>query len=375
VEKDVLDIAISELRSCYGDVGIFAGLRQFKDYWARDSFFASYGALAVKDYDIVHKNLNLFLRHQDKHGQIPLRIGVTAPGVVLAYVGIRTRRRPIYSIDKSKDRPTDQNSLFIIVAREYVRITKDTSFVTQNIRQLEKAMEWNFGQDIDGDLLVEESCYCNWADSVKKSGKVLYTNVCHCHALKCLSELLHMVQDNNSSYYHDLYIKVKKKINSIFWNSEHYMDWIDGDIQYNFFSSDGNFLAVIWDVADRHQAIKIEEAANIFGIGKTPSECVHPSYPRKLIAPEIRLIGISDYHNGMSWIWLGAIQALAMHKLGMNKEAKALMKKIARMVVKYDGVYEVYENDGRPVKRFLYKAEKPLAWSCGLFIYASNEIL
>ncbi len=44
------------------------------------------------------------------------------------------------------------------------------------------------------------------------------------------------------------------------------------------------------------------------------------------------------------------------------------------IIVKYNGVYEVYEKDGTPLKRIFYRSEHPFAWSAGLFLYAS-EIL
>ena len=38
-------------------------------------------------------------------------------------------------------------------------------------------------------------------------------------------------------------------------------------------------------------------------------------------------------------------------------------------------VYEVYEESGVPVKRFLYKSEYPFAWSAGMYVYAYNKII
>jgi len=51
------DIAVKNLRQCYSDQGILAGLKHFDDYWARDSLYACWGALKLKDYEIVKRRL------------------------------------------------------------------------------------------------------------------------------------------------------------------------------------------------------------------------------------------------------------------------------------------------------------------------------
>lgn len=376
VVKQAFDIAKKELRDCYGEQGIYAGLHQFKDHWARDSFFASYGALAIKDYKIVKENLLHFLNNRGKDNQIPLRIGKTAVGIALSYFGIRSvdfTRLPIFTSDKSHGKPLDQNSLFIISAYEYVKNSKDGKFLMDNILDFEKIILWNFTHA--DDLLIEEKYYCNWADSVKKRGKVLYTNVCHCHALNSMGKLFLLAKDKKKSKkYLNIHAKVKKKINELFWSGEHYLDWIDQDITYNYFSTDGNILAILWDIADNAKSKHIEEASHIFDINDVPSQCVHPNYPINLISVQIRMLGLKDYHNGLSWIWLGCINALAKQKLGMKQEAKEILERIAGLIIKYNGVYEIYEKTGKPVRRWIYKAEQPFAWSSGLFVYATKSI-
>ncbi len=370
------NLALDNLRSLYGKEGIFAGARHFKDYWSWDSYYASFGCLAAGDHDIVKSNLSLHMSHMNKHGQLPLRIGATTNGIVLAYFGITPKKRvPIYTIDKSKFPPVTQNSLFIVAFLEYIMKTNDLEYLKNNIQKVEKILLWNFINDKDNDLLVEENEYCNWADSIKKKGKVLYTNVCHCHALNCMSDLFKIAGDKKKqAYYLEKHNEVKGKINELFWSGEHYIDWIDEGRHYNYFSTDGNILAILWDVADKEKAIRIEEASHIFDINDVPSACVHPFYPMKLVSPELRLIGLGDYHNGVSWLWLGCINALAKDKIGMKKEAVEILNKMSDIIIKENGVYEIYENNRSPVNRLIYKAEYPFAWSSGLFVYAIKKI-
>lgn len=362
---DAYDIAVRDLRACYGQEGIFAGLHHFKDYWARDALFACLGSLKLEDYDIVEKNLQLFIDNINKKGQVPLRIGRNIVGIVLK----KKKRYPLYSFDFNNKTTLDQNSLLIILSYEYYKKTGDKIFLSKNLDLLKKIMDWNFLNDKDDDLLIEEEGLSNWADSVRKKGKVLYTNVCHCHALKCMYEL------SKTKTYLDKYEKVKKKINELFWSGEHYIDWIDEKKQYNYFSTDGNILAVLWDIADKEKSNHIEEASHVFEVHDVPSECVHPRYPKKHISLPLKLIGLGDYHNGLSWMWLGCISAVAKKKVRREKDAKELIKKIEQIILKHNSVYEVYDNKGNPVKRLFYKSEFPFAWSAGLFVYAYNKIM
>ena len=102
---------------------------------------------------------------------------------------------------------------------------------------------------------------------------------------------------------------------------------------YNYFSTDGNALAIIFEIANNEKSKHIEEAAHIFEIHDVPSKCVHPNYPTKFISPLLKLIGLGDYHNGISWLWLGCISALSQNKAGKEKNAKILIKKISTIFI------------------------------------------
>jgi glycogen debranching enzyme len=376
--SEALAIATKNLRSCYGEEGIYAGLHHFKDYWARDSFFASLGALSLKDHSIVKKNLSLFLSNTSYLYQLPLRIGRSDFGIALTLFGIdlKEKKEPRYHFFSKGFVPVDQNSLFIITFHEYIKKTVDLKFLSENIEVIEKIMDWNFLKDKDNDLLIEENGFCSWADSINKQGKVLYSNVCHAHALLCLSELFKILKDKTrSEKYRRLHIEVKKRINELFWSGEHYIDWIDGDKINNYFSTDGNILSIIWDVADKIKAKHIEEYSQVFDLHDVPSQVVHPNYPKRLVSTQVKLIWLSDYHNGVSWLFLGALSALAKNKIGLRKEALVILEKMADTIIKHGGVYEIYEKTGNPVNRLFYKSEVPFAWSSGLFAYAVKEIL
>ncbi|NTV23919.1 MAG: hypothetical protein HGA85_06135, partial [Nanoarchaeota archaeon] len=328
-------IAAENLRSLYGEKGIFAGASHFNDYWSWDSFYASLGSLALGDFDIARKNLDLFISGMKNDGQIPLRIGTTTLGIILSYIGFKQAKRfPVYNNDKSLSPPVIQNSLFLIAFHEYILAANDNAYLKKNISKVEDILSWNFAKDRDSDLLIEEDEYCNWADSIKKKGKVLYTNICHSYANKCVSDLYSMLGDmDKKRHYLSLHKKINKKIDDLFWNGKYYIDWIDREKKHEYFSTDGNFLAIFWDIADRKKAVRIVKASYGFTKKGVPGRCVHPPYPDSLVSPALRLIGLGDYHNGVSWIWLGAVCAIAKNRLGMKKEAHDIMEQLASLII------------------------------------------
>lgn len=384
---EAFKIAKSTLRACYGEKGIFAGLHQFKDYWARDSFFASFGALALKDYLIIKKNLILFLKYIKKDGQLPLRIGKTSLEILYSYIFNKYdgKRKPIYYIDKGKKKPIDQNSLFIISFYNYIMKIKDLYFLKNNIKKIDEIIEWLFYQDLDNDYLIEEDEYCNWADSVKKKGKVLYSNVCFCYSLKCVSELYELLKDKTKkNYYLEKYNKTKKRINEVFWQGDYYLDWVyqnKNDLKtYDYFSADGNYLAILWDISDEEKSKKILDYSHILD----PCKASFPDYNNNLISTQLKLIGLNKYHS-LHWLWIGCFKAMAYKKLKMNNEAKEILNYIADLILKYNGIYEIYDYDknknqkDKLVKKLipfngLYRSEMPFAWSAGIYIYALKYI-
>lgn len=367
--KKALDIAKKDLRACYYKEGIVAGISHFDDYWARDAFYASLGALEIKDYDIVKKNLLLFIKHQKENGQIPLRYGYNALAIFFKLIGLKMqfKKHAIYRTDNIISVPTDQNSLFVIVFHEYVKKTKDKEFAKKHFSAVNNAILWNLS--MCENLLIKENYYANWADTHKKRGKVLYTNVLHCKALESFSELCRLLGKTEYKKYLNLHKEVNQRINKLFWKKDYYIDWI-GKKKHDYFSTDGNVLAIVFGIANQKQAQKIESFIDKHQINKVPSLTNYPKYPNKMINPVLRILGMKDYQNGMSWQWLGCMNIISKHKSGQTKQAKELQKKISKIIVKYNGVYEVFERSGKPVNRRFYKSEQPFAWGAGLFVYA-----
>ncbi|MBR9676178.1 hypothetical protein GOV05_04160 [Candidatus Woesearchaeota archaeon] len=375
VYDKAFDVAEKSLRACYDKQGIMAGRRHFDDYWARDSFFSIWGALELEDYDVVKDNLELFIKHQKMNGQLPMRIGTTHIGQTLKFVGVRIDKTvPIYYQDKLFSYPQDQNSLFIIAFKKYVEKTKDYAYLKHNFELLQNILGWYEYQKKKG--LIYGKKYATWQDSIKKKGYTLYNNVLYYQALTCMDFLAHKL-DYKKDYARRAK-DFKDKLNDFFWKEHHYVDWVDDEhIRHDYFSTDGNTLAVLFGIADKQKAKKISQYILKNDLLKPfGARTNHPKYDPKQVFFWFKPLGLSDYqNNGALWVWLGVLCIFTLHIAGYKKEALHELQKISEVLAKHDLVYEVYSQNSRPLKRFFYKSEAPFAWSSAFFILAYKTLI
>jgi glycogen debranching enzyme len=364
-------IAKTTLRQNYDQNGITAGATHFNDLWARDSLFASMGALALVDYEIVRNNLSTLLRNRSEQGQIPLRVGNI--DFLRAYFGLRSRRGASYHEDKLGNTPVDSNSLLIIIAARYATASGDYSFIKKQYTALKQVMEWNFTCDTNNDGILEEQPYCGWADSLKKDEQVLYTNVLHFAALTGFAEIAKQCgYMRDAERFLTAAERLQKAIDERFWNGEFYIDYLDSPKQY--FAIEGNALAILFGLASGDRARRIQQTMIKFGLNDNfcpPTN--HPRYLLREVFLPFYFMNLHKYHNGFTWLWVGCVDAIAKAKAGQHDVAIESIEKIAHKIIEYNGVYEVY-NNGVPVRQLLYKSEKSFAWSAGLFVFACKEL-
>lgn len=357
------NVAVKCLRKCYTEKGIMAGTTHYSNYWSGDGFFASFGACALGDFQIVKKEINLFLSKQRDDGMLPLRIG--QENMLLGFAGFKMNDgTPVYREDKAGHTPMFQNSLLIMAACNYIRKSGDKTFARQILPKLEKTIAWYQPRG----HLLEEKPYSTWADAVKKQGRVLYTNVLFCRALYDMHLLSAML--GKKSDFFERYEETKRAINRHFWSGKYYYDWIDKEKE-KYFPVPENMLAVLLGIADHSRSESIIEEAEDMDAGFTVWN-VRPKYKRKHRSPFLEIAGMADYQDGLLWLWPGCLYALALKKL--MRDPVPIMERISRKINEYGTVYEIYNPDGTPVKRRLYTTEKDFAWSSGMFVYAFNEI-
>lgn len=344
--QQAINTAIKCLRSNYSKFGILAGKDHFNDLWTRDACFACFGALKLKDFDIVKTTLTTILKYQRSDGLLPFRVGDYNILLKLLGINLKKKIKPRYVDDKRRNEVKDSNSLTIILTNEYVKKSKDIDFAKRFYPKLKKALDY-YKND-----LIKELPYGNWCDSVPKKGKVLYTNILFWKAILALDELGRKIKHTEGL---DLKADIiKDKINKTFWNGIYFND-TDHD---SIFATCGNLLSIMFGLASNSQKkmiLKYLERHCLAGF------TVKSSYPKYKSASLIdSLGGMGDYHN-LRWLWIGCLYSL------FNKD---MINKISNKINRYEMVYEVYDKSGKPINRLFYKSEVNFSWSAGLFIYA-----
>lgn len=369
--KGALEIATRDLVTCLLPVGIVNGTHHFTDLWARDSFFASFGVNRIGRSKFTEVTLELFLSHQKPDGLLPYRI-LRSPTTFLKYLG----RPRYYQTPRSSFRSRqsggvipDGGLMAIIAAEEYIRYTGDTKFLKTVYPSLTASITWYLNKFRGG--LIHEWFLCEWADSVLKTGRVLYTNVLYYKALVSMHELtkLYGTNTDTTGFLHRAK-KIKALINQTFWNGTYFADWVDYK-PHQIFSAHANLLAIWFGVPTKEQALSILKHAKEHCWQMFTMDTNYPYYPAWRIPIWNYFVGMGDYHNrGCLWLQPGILYAVCLNQLGLREKAWKILHSIAGQIVKHNGVHEVYERDGKPVNRFFYRAEYPFAWSAGLFVYA-----
>ncbi|MDD5162628.1 MAG: GH116 family glycosyl hydrolase [Candidatus ainarchaeum sp.] len=355
--EEAFSIAAKCLQKCYSEKGILAGSVFLKEYRARDSFFACFGAMELGDFEIAKKNLELFFGQQGPKGILPLFFD--------------KKLKPSYKMIVGK--PIDATALGIIAFTEYVDKTKDLDFARQNFGSLKKAVDWLVSRDKDKDFLVEETVLGNWAESVLKYGTVLYSNACFFKAIDSFERLCILLKQKElAETASKTAISIKRKINEEFWTGAFYADWIFIQ-KHDYFAADGNLLAAWWEIADEEQGQMIANKIKQHQLNKWPLQTNYPAYPFWRLP--LVLMPLQEYHihNGFSWLWLGCLNAIVLDKIGWKKEARQEIRKISEIIIENKCVHD-FLFEGKPVNSLFLKSEPNSAWAAGMFVKAVKEI-
>ncbi len=356
---------------------IHAGYRNFSESWARDFGFAAYGLLALKQYVPVKETLEAFLWHQTRAGQLPIKLHSlnVFTRFMHSYLG---REQPTEALLRPKylsahGAPSlDGQALLVIATLAYTEETGDLAFLQKHWQELRAAMAWleNYRKDAERDPLLHQGAFADWADSVARRGRVLYTNIVY---WKALSEMAiaaaRLDLQQEAVHYFVRAENVLRAINRYFWRAD--LGYFITSEELTQLSSDGNLLAIAWGLAKREQAdsiLKVMEEAQM--AEPVPTRVAYPSYPRRLIAPENIVGGMASYHTNAAWLWLGAWHVIALANTAHLEKAQNLMSRILRVIAQDRQVNEVYAPNGKPLASLWYKPEAPLTWNAGMVIYA-----
>lgn len=352
-----------------------AGLRNFREPWARDFGFASFGLIELKEFQATRDGLEVFLINQQPSGQFPVKVHSTS--VLDRYLhSLFKREQPTHAPIKPKyitahnTISLDGNALLVIAALNYANRSGDYDFAKDHWAALKQAIIWLEAHALEADGLLHQAPFADWADSIARRGCVLYTNILYWKALQDLAEFASLYgQTEDQAYFTKKAELLKISINDYFWRED--LGYYVTNQIFDNLSSSGNLLAVAWDFTTTEQAHSILDKMQEFDMANpVPTQVVHRAYPKKFIAIENRLGGLADYHTSNAWLWLGAWHIIALARMERLAEAQTLLARIARVIIRDGAVHEVYTLNGHHLSTFWYTSEAPLTWSAGMVVHA-----
>ena len=73
-------------------------------------------------------------------------------------------------------------------------------------------------------------------------------------------------------------------------------------------------------------------------------------------------------------LWWQPTTAYVAALISLNKKEEAIkqLKIMSNQIIKYNGVYECYSREGKPLKKLSYKSEHPFAWSSGMYLWCAD---
>jgi glycogen debranching enzyme len=355
---------------------LHAGYRNFRESWARDFGFASFGLNAVEQNDVVRDTLEAFFWHQRPDGQLPVKLH-SMNVMTRFFHSLFEREQPTQKILEPKYKSAhgsaslDGQALLVIATLQYGKDAGDTEFLREYWQSIKQAVKW-LSIHRKGDRLLQQEAYADWADSIARTGCVLYTNVVYWKALMEMSvAAARLDYEHEATQFADEAEAVFQEIDKRLWRPD--LGYFATSDKLDNLSSDGNLLAIAWGLATSDQAQSILDVMEEARMAEpVPTRVAVPSYPRQLIAVENRLAGLPNYHTDSSWLWLGAWHLIALTRVGRMEEAGRLMERIVDVVVRDRQVHEVHGPDGKPLSSAWYKSEAPLTWNAGMILYAAR---
>jgi glycogen debranching enzyme len=358
---------------------LHAGYRNFRESWARDFGFASYGLLALEEYEVVKDTLAAFFLYQSSDGSLPVKLQSLSvlSRFLHSFLEREQSTHPILTPKYITGHGTpslDGQALLIIASANYLEASGDDEFVHLYWDVLRRAIRWleNFNIRGQGELLYQQA-YADWADSIDRRGHGLYTNVVYWKALKCMAQMAGALgYPEDSDHYNQLAERVALSINTLLWRPE--LGYFASTGRQDQLSSAGNLLAAAWKLARPDQADSILEAIQKSGMAEpVPTRVAFPAYSQNNIAIENRLGGMAKYHTEAAWLWIGAWHVIALVEHERMEEAQAILAAIAHVIVRDQQVHEVYGPDGKPLSSLWYQSEAPLTWNAGMVVYAYHS--
>ncbi|MDR0658791.1 MAG: hypothetical protein LBG18_07670 [Mediterranea sp.] len=310
----------------------------------RDSYWTSWLHL-VLFRDLEKKMIEESIAWQQPSGKIPTTI--------------------LPLIEREDD--LDINAFFILRAARFYRLYPDRDDLQAWWPALKKAMDWLISRDTNGNgLPVQVSFWGDWKDVTGVDGRIYspFSALVYLAALRQMEYLGRECGDIETiSKYESAYKKGFDFTNTPveqggLWNGMYYCQrWKDGTVNDKLLQD--QTIGILFDVVPEEKAVKIIESLNEknlteYGICET-----YPYYPAEFGYEP------GTYHNGGVWPWLSFVDDWARIRMGREKEAIGLVKRVAKADLVMSGDWSPNEYiNSRTGENQGYQLQ---GWNAGLF--------
>ena len=261
----------------------------------------------------------------------------------------------------------DINAFFILRATRYYQLYHNKDELRTWWPAMKKAMDWLVSRDINGNgLPVQVSFWGDWKDVVGVNGRIYspFSGLIYLAALMKMEELAKICGDERSvSTYGAAYKKGFEFINKPtkdggLWNGYYYCQrWKDNKVNEKLLQD--QMIGVLFGVVPPERAELIINSLNDNNLTKYGICETYPYYPTEFGYEP------GTYHNGGVWPWLSFMDDWARIRIGREKEAIDLVKRVASadLVVSGDWSPNEYMNSCTG----LNQGFQLQGWNAGLF--------
>ncbi|MCC7441471.1 MAG: hypothetical protein IT285_07550 [Bdellovibrionales bacterium] len=362
---------------------VLAGAHQFRTSWSWDFAFASEGLLGIGRERAVRDTLASFFERRRADGLLP-RVLDSLPielrvvlGLTRIARGFKGPLKPWY-VSENKAVSPIPNLTLVAAASRYVQASHDAAFARRwypVARSAVAFVEREWGED---GIIARQQPFSDWEDSVRREGRVAFTNLLYVRALQAIGEWAAYLGEAEQARQDALAAEFTLgRVLEVFWDESRGVlrNYVGDDTRL---TADANLFAVA------NRMLTGARAGRAMGVLRAsplwlpmPGRPTWPEYPGSMKSFFVTIGGMRDYHDRLYWPWITALAARAERALGNCADYERIMAQLDRLFVEHDEVGEVYRLTARgglaPVKRLLYRSEAPFTWASGMYIEAAAD--
>ncbi|MDR1155197.1 MAG: glycoside hydrolase family 116 protein [Bacteroidales bacterium] len=225
----------------------------------------------------------------------------------------------------------DINAFFILRIARFYQLYHNRSDLSAYWPSLKKATDWLVSRDTDGNgLPVQVSFWGDWKDvrGVEERKYSPFSGLIYLAALRQMVFLSKECDDDESRRkYEAAFEKGFDFINRPvekggLWNGRYYCQiWKNGEVNEKLLQD--QTIGILFDVVPREKAGSVIAALNEMSLTPYGICETYPYYPAEFGYPP------ATYHNGAVWPWLSFMDCWARIRIGKEKEAVDLIKRVA----------------------------------------------